>query len=331
MGLICGGRMELVFEDITDPCGLEEVIACEPRASFRAAFDVPGATLLDALPDDAVAAHARDAGSAVLALSHEPTIDDLALEEALGADCFHVGALGSARSHAKRRGRLVGLGPDRRGPRARHSRSGAARRRDGRRAVRSAGCRYRAIVDGRPHRINAMENRSSRDVDRSPLRGAGLARCAFCALLLLHAAGCQRAVGSSEDDSPAESSSPIAGVWDATIEVGTARFVSAVDLRTPGTWSVYAEATGDPGNGPVGQTADMSDCWVGQHHELEHLGGDDYRLATMGGEVYEVGLRIVDAALEQSMMHPGLKEIVTLSYPRHEDPESVLSNVCRLG
>ena len=91
-----------------------EVIACEPRAPFRAAFDVAGATLLDELPDDAVAAHASDARSAVLALTHEPTLDDLALEAALGAPCFHVGALGSRRSHARRVERLaaLGVGPD---------------------------------------------------------------------------------------------------------------------------------------------------------------------------------------------------------------------------
>ena len=89
-----------------------EVIACEPRAPFREAFDVAGATLLDALPDDAVAAHAADARSAVLALTHEPTLDDLALEEALRGGCFHVGALGSRRSHAKRVARLSALGVD---------------------------------------------------------------------------------------------------------------------------------------------------------------------------------------------------------------------------
>ena len=87
-----------------------EVIACEPRAPFREGFGVAGATLVDELPDDAVAAHAADARSAVLALTHEPTLDDLALEEALRGECFHVGALGSRRSHAKRVERLSVLG-----------------------------------------------------------------------------------------------------------------------------------------------------------------------------------------------------------------------------
>lgn len=87
-----------------------EVVVCEPRAPFREAFDIEGAQLLDELPDDAVEAHASDAHSAVLALTHEPSLDDLALEEAVGAACFHIGALGSKRSHAKRRDRLMSLG-----------------------------------------------------------------------------------------------------------------------------------------------------------------------------------------------------------------------------
>jgi len=78
------------------------------RAPFRSAFDI--VPLPDLLPDDAVKAHARDVRSAVLALTHEPTLDDLALEQALAADCFHIGALGSRRSHDKRRARLVAQG-----------------------------------------------------------------------------------------------------------------------------------------------------------------------------------------------------------------------------
>ena len=87
-----------------------EVVISEPRAPFRAAMDVAGVTVLDTLPDEAVLARARDAHSAVLALSHDPQLDDLALEEALGTDCFHVGALGSTRSHEKRCERLVAMG-----------------------------------------------------------------------------------------------------------------------------------------------------------------------------------------------------------------------------
>ena len=87
-----------------------EVIVCEPRAPFRETFAVAGVELVDLLPDEAVARHAADARSAVLALSHDPSLDDLALEEALGARSFHVAALGSTRSHARRLERLAFLG-----------------------------------------------------------------------------------------------------------------------------------------------------------------------------------------------------------------------------
>jgi len=91
-----------------------EVVVAEPREPFRDTFDVAGVRVVDLLPDDAVARFAADARSAVLALSHEPSLDDLALEEALGAECFHVAALGSTRSHAARRRRLAFLGVDER-------------------------------------------------------------------------------------------------------------------------------------------------------------------------------------------------------------------------
>ena len=53
--------------------------------------------------------YACDASSAVIALSHDPNIDDLALIEALPSKAFYVGALGSSRNHAKRCVRLAGL------------------------------------------------------------------------------------------------------------------------------------------------------------------------------------------------------------------------------
>lgn len=62
------------------------------------------------MPDDAVRAIASDAHSAVIALSHDPRIDDLALMEALAVDTFYVGALGSRSNNDKRRARLVTLG-----------------------------------------------------------------------------------------------------------------------------------------------------------------------------------------------------------------------------
>ena len=87
-----------------------EVFVCDPRAPFRETFDLAGVTLLDLLPDEAVERYAGDERSAVLTLSHDPTLDDLALEEALSRDSFHIAALGSRRSHAARLKRLAFLG-----------------------------------------------------------------------------------------------------------------------------------------------------------------------------------------------------------------------------
>ncbi len=86
-----------------------DVLVVDPRDQFRAAWDVSGIEVLADSPDDAVLAHATDAQSAVLALSHDPNIDDLALIEALPSATFFVGALGSVRNYEKRCIRLAGL------------------------------------------------------------------------------------------------------------------------------------------------------------------------------------------------------------------------------
>lgn len=85
------------------------VLVVDPREKFRENWDVDDVPVLDMSPDDAVLQFATDHRSAVLALSHDPNIDDLALMEALPADTFHVGALGSSRNYEKRCKRLVGL------------------------------------------------------------------------------------------------------------------------------------------------------------------------------------------------------------------------------
>ncbi|NND90532.1 MAG: XdhC family protein [Granulosicoccus sp.] len=86
-----------------------EVLIVEPREHFRQAWDIARVTVLADSPDDAVLHYANDEHSAVLALTHDPNIDDLALLEALPGKAFYVGALGSRRSHAKRVKRLAGL------------------------------------------------------------------------------------------------------------------------------------------------------------------------------------------------------------------------------
>jgi xanthine dehydrogenase accessory factor len=87
-----------------------DVIVCDPREEYAAAWPVAGAAPDTRMPDEAVRALATDARSAVVALTHDPKLDDLALLKALGSRAFYVGALGSRANSAKRRARLAQLG-----------------------------------------------------------------------------------------------------------------------------------------------------------------------------------------------------------------------------
>ena len=86
-----------------------DVVVCDPRADELAAFDVAGARKVRDMPDDAVRRHADDAYSAIVALTHDPRIDDMGLMEALKTDAFYIGAMGSTRTSASRRVRLEAL------------------------------------------------------------------------------------------------------------------------------------------------------------------------------------------------------------------------------
>ena len=88
-----------------------EVVVCEPRIEYARQWNIPGTRLDTNMPDEAAAA-ARDARSAVLALTHDAELDDLALSVALPSEAFYVGALGSATSNTARRKRLAWLGLD---------------------------------------------------------------------------------------------------------------------------------------------------------------------------------------------------------------------------
>jgi xanthine dehydrogenase accessory factor len=83
-----------------------QVVVCDPREEYNLSWDVPGADLVTTMPDDTVLAMRLDACSAVVALTHDPKLDDMALLEALKSRAFYVGALGSRANNAKRRDRL---------------------------------------------------------------------------------------------------------------------------------------------------------------------------------------------------------------------------------
>jgi xanthine dehydrogenase accessory factor len=82
------------------------VTVCDPREEYRAGWQVAGVEVQHMMPDDLVIAMQLDRHSAVVALTHDPKLDDLALMEALKSEAFYVGAIGSRVNNAKRRERL---------------------------------------------------------------------------------------------------------------------------------------------------------------------------------------------------------------------------------
>jgi len=83
------------------------VTVCDPREEYRAGWALPEVPLVHAMPDDLVLEMQLDSRSAVVALTHDPKLDDMALLEALKSDAFYIGAIGSRANNAKRRERLL--------------------------------------------------------------------------------------------------------------------------------------------------------------------------------------------------------------------------------
>ena len=83
-----------------------QVIVIEPREEYAAGWDLPGMPLDRRMPDDVVQEMNLDGHSALVALTHDPKIDDLALMEALKSAAFYVGAIGSKKNNDARRLRL---------------------------------------------------------------------------------------------------------------------------------------------------------------------------------------------------------------------------------
>ena len=83
------------------------VLVSDPRPEYRQDWDSADGELLDGYPDDVLETLKPDPRTAVVALTHDPKLDDLAIMEAVRSDAFYVGALGSARTSQKRRERLM--------------------------------------------------------------------------------------------------------------------------------------------------------------------------------------------------------------------------------
>jgi xanthine dehydrogenase accessory factor len=87
-----------------------DVTIIDPRGAFATDERFPGVKLLAEWPDEVLPELGLDARTAMIALTHDPKIDDVALKLALASDCFYIGALGSTRTHAKRIDRLKAAG-----------------------------------------------------------------------------------------------------------------------------------------------------------------------------------------------------------------------------
>jgi len=83
------------------------VTVCDPRIEHLGTWSVDGVAFTTEMPDDAVRALNPDSRSCIVALSHDPKLDDMALLEALHSPAFYVGAIGSRRNAASRRQRFI--------------------------------------------------------------------------------------------------------------------------------------------------------------------------------------------------------------------------------
>ncbi|PLZ02957.1 hypothetical protein CY652_08570 [Burkholderia sp. WAC0059] len=105
MLLIGAGQLSFYVATVATGLGYD-VTVCDPREEYADGWQASGTRLVRTMPDDTVLAMQLDARSAVVALTHDPKLDDLALMEALKTPAFYVGAIGSRRNNAARRERL---------------------------------------------------------------------------------------------------------------------------------------------------------------------------------------------------------------------------------
>ena len=86
------------------------ITVADPRRAFASTERFPNVTVSTEWPDEALDALRPDSRTAIVTLTHDPKLDDPALDRALKSQAFYVGALGSRRTHAKRLDRLRELG-----------------------------------------------------------------------------------------------------------------------------------------------------------------------------------------------------------------------------
>jgi xanthine dehydrogenase accessory factor len=103
--IIGAGQMTQYLAQMATALGYQTTV-CDPREEYAQEFDLPGVTLVRSMPDDTVQAMKPDGHLAIVALTHDPKLDDLALMEALTGPAFYIGAIGSRVNQTKRAERL---------------------------------------------------------------------------------------------------------------------------------------------------------------------------------------------------------------------------------
>lgn len=104
--MIGAGQLSRVLAQMAGAVDFQ-VFVCDPREEYFSTLELPDVSYLPGMPDDVVNEFRPDANTAIVALTHDPKLDDLALLEALKSPAFYVGALGSRANNAKRRERLA--------------------------------------------------------------------------------------------------------------------------------------------------------------------------------------------------------------------------------
>ncbi|GLS14288.1 XdhC family protein [Hydrogenophaga electricum] len=104
--LIGAGQLSEYLASMALFCGFA-VTVCDPREEYRGGWSVAGVQVATGMPDDVVRDFHVDRRTGVIALTHDPKLDDLALLEALDSDAFYIGAIGSRRNNQARRARLI--------------------------------------------------------------------------------------------------------------------------------------------------------------------------------------------------------------------------------
>jgi xanthine dehydrogenase accessory factor len=109
IAIIGAVHISQALAQMADVAGFDVTII-DPRTAFATEERFAGFDLVADWPEDVLKTRPLDAYTALVAVTHDPKIDDFPLSQALATGCFYVGALGSRKTHAKRVERLTALG-----------------------------------------------------------------------------------------------------------------------------------------------------------------------------------------------------------------------------